>query len=78
MDWNFWINKQVFVKLKKGACYSGKIIEIINYNNPSFILIDKFGDKIIFSISEVVKLKEETNKIYAQNLKNYDKNHNLS
>lgn len=67
MDWKEWIGKNVFVQLEKGGTYSGKIIDIeindigINYDPLTFItLIDKFGKKVFFSTSQIIKLVDES------------------
>lgn len=63
MDWNGWNGKKVFVKLKDGAVYSGQIFEIDAEATPIIFisLIDKFGDRVTITSSEIVKIKEEDN-----------------
>jgi len=61
MDWKKWENKKVFVKLKNGGYYSGKIIEIDFSLNPIIFItiIDKYGKNVSFVQSEIVKIVEE-------------------
>jgi len=61
MEWKYWLNKQVFVQLKSGGFYNGKIIDI-DENSPPLIfitLIDKFNERVTFVTSEIIKIKEE-------------------
>jgi len=61
MDWKFWNGKRVFVQLRTGAVYSGKIIDV-DISNGELIWItifDKFGEKISFVHTEIIKIKEE-------------------
>lgn len=61
MEWKDWIGKKIFVQLKSGGVYSGKIIDIDEAPNPSVFItiLDKFGNKVVFINTEIVKLKEE-------------------
>ncbi len=61
MDWTYWNDKYIFVKLRTGAVYSGKVIDVDVSNNELiwFTIIDKKGERITFPNSEIVKLKEE-------------------
>ncbi len=61
MDWKDWIDRNVFVKLRSGAVYSGKVIDVdTSPKEFCFIeMIDKFGDKITICNSEIEKIKEE-------------------
>ena len=53
---DIWIGKKVFLILKSGRRYSG----IVKETTENFIfLIDKFGEKVIVSISEISSLEEE-------------------
>lgn len=61
MDWKFWIGKKVFVQLKSGAVYSGKVTDVDD-SSPQMIffsMIDKFGMKVTFVQSEIIKIVEE-------------------
>jgi len=58
MDWNEWIGKKIFVKLSDGAVYSGVVLD---FEDPFFTIRDKFGEKVIFNISKIEKIKEEGN-----------------
>ena len=61
MDWKDWNGKKVFVQLKTGAVYSGKIIDVDEKSQGIvFItLIDKFDMNVGFVVSEIIKIKEE-------------------
>jgi hypothetical protein len=60
MDWTDWIGKRIFVQLRKGAVYSGKVIDVDKTGAVIFIsIIDKFGQRVVFSSDEIVKIKEE-------------------
>ena len=62
MDWKYWDDKNIFVKLKSGAVYSGKVIDVDVSKNELLIwitLIDKFGKRVTFVHSEIEKIKEE-------------------
>lgn len=61
MDWNEWIGKKIFVQLKSKAVYSGKVIDVDTSSEHLvfFTIIDKFGKKVTFVNSEIIKLKEE-------------------
>jgi len=61
MDWTYWNDKYIFVKLKSGAVYSGKVIDVDVSNEKLiwFTITDKKDERITFPNSEIVKLKEE-------------------
>ena len=61
MDWKEWLGKRIFVKLKDGGVYSGKVIDIdISNENLIWIsIIDKFAEKVTFPHTEIIKIKEE-------------------
>ena len=57
---NNWLNKSVYVQLKSGRNYSGKIVEVDEAVNGVFItIIDKFGKRVVFMNSEIKVLEEE-------------------
>ena len=59
MDWKDWTGKLIFVKLITGAVYSGIVLDVdANY----FSIRDKFGEKVVFLISQIEKIKEEGRK----------------
>ena len=61
MEWKEWIGKCIFVQLKSGAVYSGKVIDVEDRGAICFICItDKYGDKVCFANSEIIKIKEES------------------
>jgi small nuclear ribonucleoprotein (snRNP)-like protein len=58
MEWMYWKNKRVFIRLKKGDCYTGYVDDIDN--TYGFISItDKFNERVDISISDISKIKEE-------------------
>lgn len=62
--WKYYEGKNVFIILKSGRKYSGKIVEVDN-SNPTIIwlvLIDKFGGRILIRHSEIDVLEEEEKK----------------
>jgi len=61
MDWKYWNGKKIFVKLKTGAVYSGKVIDV-DISNGTLIwitIIDKHDNRVTFVHTEIIKLKEE-------------------
>jgi len=57
MEWEDWIGKRIFVKLISGGVYSGIILD----SDDKFMTIrDKFGERVVFAISEILKIKEES------------------
>lgn len=61
MEWTDWNGKRIFVQLKTGAVYSGNVIDIDSKSLPLvfFTIIDKFGNKVTFVHSEIIKIQEE-------------------
>ena len=61
MDWKYWNGKYIFVQLRSGAVYSGKVIEVDISDGKLiwFSIIDKFGKNITFVHSEIEKIVEE-------------------
>jgi len=61
MDWKYWNERKVFVKLKTGAVYSGVVIDVDTSDGILFwiTMIDKKGERVTFIHSEIVKIKEE-------------------
>ena len=59
--WKYWDGRKVFLRLKNGRVYSGKINNVDDSDkNIIFIsLIDKFDKKITFVHSEIIEIKEE-------------------
>lgn len=59
--WKDYEGKQVFIKLVSGRQYSGKVIKVDQSKHPTIfiIIIDKFGQKVMFSHSEVSVIEEE-------------------
>lgn len=61
MEWKDWIGKNIFVQLKSGGVYSGKVVDVDISQNPLIFItiIDKFGERVTFVNSEIVKIVEE-------------------
>lgn len=61
MDWKDWIGKHVFLRTQHGKVYSGDVIDVDADSLPLIWLIinDKFGERVQFSVSEIVEIKEE-------------------
>ncbi len=63
MEWKEWIGKKIFVQLRSGGVYTGKIIEVDNLSNTVDVffitIIDKFNKKVVFVTSEIIKISEE-------------------
>ena len=62
MEWKKeWNGKTIFVKLKTGAVYTGKVVDVDDSDKQIVFLtiVDKFGQKVTFVHSEIIKIKEE-------------------
>lgn len=59
MEWKDWIGKKVFIKLKDGSCFSESLVEDVEDNFIS--LTDKFSEKVMVNVSEIVKIVEDEN-----------------
>jgi small nuclear ribonucleoprotein (snRNP)-like protein len=56
MEWSSWLNKQVFIQLKKGDCYTGSVLSI---DENFVVVLDKFNERVGLALSEISKIKEE-------------------
>jgi len=61
MEWNDWNGKDIFVQLKSGGRYTGKVIDIDDTSKDLIFItmIDKFGERVTFVNSEIIKIVEE-------------------
>ena len=59
MEWKDWIGKKIFVQLKSGAVYTGVVI---NVDDLFIYIVDKFGIDVLFAISDISKMKEESDR----------------
>jgi len=61
MDWNEWINRRIFVKLKDDSIYNGKVIGVDNSSSPVVFMtiIDKFGETVCFPVDTIIRIVEE-------------------
>lgn len=57
--WKEWIGKRVFVNLESGRTYTGTVQYILSGTEPAMTLIDKFGKKVRFRVSEIEVIQEE-------------------
>jgi len=59
--WDGWVGKKVFLRLRTGKVFSGKITYVSEEKNGvCFLKIkDKFNMDIMFNSAEVLELKEE-------------------
>ena len=59
MDWTDWLDKRIFVRLKTGKVFSGRVIEVSD-DIPCFIkIIDKFNEPVIFISNDITEIKLE-------------------
>ena len=76
MDWRYWNNKYIFVKLRTGAVYSGKVIDV-DISNGELIwitIIDKKNERVTFVHTEIIKIKEENINIDERGERENEKN----
>lgn len=61
MEWKKLNGKRIFVKLRTGDVYNGKVIEVDDSSKPLIwiTLIDKYDKKITIVHSEIIKLEEK-------------------
>lgn len=61
MDWKDWKGKKIFVQLKTGSIYSGKVVDVDEKSLPLIFItiLDKFNERVTFVHSEIIKIKEE-------------------
>lgn len=63
MNWLEWKEKRVFLRLKTGKVFTGKIIDIDESDKINGIIfmtiLDKFNKEVTFVHSEILEIKEE-------------------
>ena len=62
MEWKDWNGKKIFVRLKNGSIFNGKVIEIDDHSAKPLVWIvirDKFDKRVVFVTSEIIEIKEE-------------------
>ena len=61
MEWMEYEGRKVFLRLRNGRVYSGKVISVDDSAKPLIFLTinDKFNRHVTFAISEIVEIKEE-------------------
>jgi len=60
MDWEYFIDKKVYLITRKNRIYTGRIKEVDN--SPPLVwisLIDKYNKLIQLTAEEIVEIKEE-------------------
>ena len=59
--WEIWKGKKVFLRLRTGKVYSGIVTDVSEEKNGlQFLKIkDKFNMDVMFTVSEVIEIKEE-------------------
>jgi small nuclear ribonucleoprotein (snRNP)-like protein len=59
--WKNYEGKQVFVRLKSGRIYTGRVVQADTLNSNSFflVLLDKFKKRVSIASSEIAVLQEE-------------------
>lgn len=59
-NWNEWMNKKVFIKLREGYIYSGEVVEVNNDLSPIVFItiIDKFGERVQINNSDIIRIQE--------------------
>lgn len=60
--WTRWKGKKIFIELKNGRKYSGKVIDVDTTSAKPLIWIiikDKFDMEVTISHSEIAEMKEE-------------------
>jgi hypothetical protein len=55
MEWKELEGKNIFCKSEQG-CYSGILLE---FDDPFFIILDKYNNKVAIQKSQILKLVEE-------------------
>ena len=61
LDWNYWINKNVYLITRKDRIYTG-VIKDVDLDTKPFIwitLIDKYNQIVQLTTDEIVEIKEE-------------------
>ena len=58
--WKYYDGKNVFIKLKNGRQYSGKVIDV-DFSDPLIwiTIIDKYDKRVMFSSGEIASIEEE-------------------
>jgi len=62
MDWNYYINKKIFVILKNKRQYSGIVLEVFKEGNPTIIFMkikDMKERPVVFPTNQIEVIEEE-------------------
>ena len=62
--WQDWIGKKVFIKLVSGECYNATVIEV---DDDFMRILDKYGETVIISLKQILKIVDETEGGYFKN-----------
>lgn len=57
MDWQEWIGKNVFIKLRDGTVFSYS--KVLTYEEPFLSITDKFGLPVVINVINIMRIKEE-------------------
>jgi small nuclear ribonucleoprotein (snRNP)-like protein len=60
--WMYWMDKKIFLVLKSGRKYEGKVIDVDVTSVVPLVwitIIDKFGKRVTFVHSEIETIQEE-------------------
>tara|TARA_Y100000310_G_C20515832_1_gene731134 strand:+ start:43 stop:234 length:192 start_codon:yes stop_codon:yes gene_type:complete len=56
MEWRDWIGQRIYIVLKSGRIYTGKVL---NYSNGWFEILDKFNKNISLQVSQIEVIQED-------------------
>ena len=57
VEWQEWVGKIVFIKLKDGQIFSYS--EVLAFEDPFMSVKDMFNLPAVFNVGEIIKIKEE-------------------
>ena len=60
--WNYWRDKNVFLRTKNNRVYSGKVLSVEQNKGSPLIwitLFDKYHKRVTFVQTEIIEIKEE-------------------
>ena len=60
MEWKNYNGKKVFIKLRDGGCYNGKVLDVDITSGKPLIwitILDKYNNKVTFVHSEIIKIE---------------------
>ncbi|MBM3191434.1 MAG: hypothetical protein FJZ63_02105 [Chlamydiae bacterium] len=59
--WKDWQGKKVYIKLKGGRVYTGKVVKIDDRDehHPLISIVDQYGRDVAFDVSEIKLIQQE-------------------